>query len=189
MWHLGVICRIYTAVHLKTLSKLPHSSVGTEVPSVPCSELGVSSRGRAVEQGSWQWSIPIQCYSDSGQNQDQLSLFLRKKPNQHPKGQGGEGLQQSGVLSPSQILVQWAHVSMFRRNPNLSPAEKAPSSRLEWISAFKTAAQGALHPLALQKADCPTHRVNCPCCKEPIVSPNISQRVKLLSSYISNFNT
>lgn len=120
------------------------------------------------------------------------SFFLRKKPNQHPKGQGGEVVQSSGGLIPSQILVQWPHVSMFRKNPSLSPGEKASSSRLEWISTFKPVAQGALHPLALQKADCPTHRVNCPYCKEPIVSPNISQGVKLLSSYsqilIPNFN-
>lgn len=36
---------------------------------------------------------------DSGQNQARASLFLRKS-SQHPKGQGGEGLQQSGGFNP-----------------------------------------------------------------------------------------
>lgn len=37
-------------------------------------------------------------FLDSGQSQ--VSLFLRKKSIQHPKGQGGEGIQQTHVFNP-----------------------------------------------------------------------------------------
>lgn len=126
------------------------------------------------------------------------AIFDRKKPNlrlfswgrsQDNTIKAGEVkcLCHLGFLIPSRFLAQWAHMSVFRRNPSLRPREQ---------SALQQAGGNILHLRQPPTVLCvpwvskgPNAQLSREHTWEPHFSPNIPQGITMLFSSSWNYNT